>query len=156
VNEFRYQYARRGLRYDFSRDPRGGNVAVNIPGFAFFGREPFSFVDRVEQRHQVTDTFSWNLGKHGVKFGADYNHLPLKADFTVNFGALFNFGELSVSSLNAAFAGLPNFSPIQAYGLGIPQSFVQGVGNPHDEFENNTLGVFLQDSWRITPSFTLN
>src|SRR5205807_8364672 len=41
VNEFRAQFARRGLRYDFSKGPGGSNVAVNIPGFAFFGREPF-------------------------------------------------------------------------------------------------------------------
>src|SRR5207237_670914 len=45
---------------------------------------------------------------------------------------------------------------VQAYGLGIPQSFVQGVGNPHDSFTNNTLGCFLQDSWRIRQNLTLN
>src|SRR6185369_2038568 len=55
INEIRYQYSRRGLLYNFSRGPGGGDVAVNIPGFAFFGREPFSFVDRVEQRHQISD-----------------------------------------------------------------------------------------------------
>src|SRR5581483_2833400 len=53
INEFRFQYARRGLLYSFSRGTGGSNVAVNIPGFAFFGREPFSYVNRVEQRYQV-------------------------------------------------------------------------------------------------------
>src|SRR4029077_15187568 len=62
VNELRYQYSRRGLLYNFSSGPGGGDVAINIPGFAFFGREPFSFVDRTEQRHEVADVFSWNLG----------------------------------------------------------------------------------------------
>src|SRR3989441_8613063 len=64
VNEARFQYARRGLLYTFSPDPNGGNVAVNIPGFAFVGREPFSFVRRTEQRYQFTDNFSWQLGRH--------------------------------------------------------------------------------------------
>src|SRR5436853_2328825 len=73
VNEFRFQYARRGLLYSLSRDPRGGNVAVNIPGFAFFGREPFSYVKRTEQRYQVTDNFSWSKGTHNIKFGVDWN-----------------------------------------------------------------------------------
>ena len=160
VNELRYQYSRRGLLYNFSSGPGGGDVAINIPGFAFFGREPFSFVNRTEQRHEVSDNFTWSLGNHNVKFGGDVNHLPLTADFTVNFGGLYNFGELSASQLGfpSTFLGanVPSFSPVQAYGLGIPQSFVQGVGNPHDSFTNNILGFFLQDSWRVKPNFTLN
>src|SRR5262249_49181559 len=141
INEARFQYARRGLLYNFSPDPKGGSVAVNIPGFAFFGREPFSYVRRTEQRYQYTDNVSWQLGRHSVKFGADVNHIPLKADFTVNFGGVYNFGELQPGSLNlpSTFGGqpVPSFSPIQAYGLGVPQVFIQGIGNPHDEFTNN-------------------
>ena len=175
VNELRYEYSRRGLLYSFSSGPGGGDVAINIPGFAFFGREPFSFVNRTEQRHEISDNFSWNLGNHSVKFGGDVNHLPLQADFTVNFGGLYNFGALQSSNLapppctgpntppgcftaaqEAQFANFPQFSPVQAYGLGIPQSFVQGVGNPHFDFSNNTFGTFLQDSWRIRPNLTLN
>src|SRR5206468_461403 len=92
INEFRFQYARRGLLYGFSRGPGGSNVAVNIPGFAFFGREPFSFVNRTEQRYQATDNFSISKGTHNIKFGVDGNYLPLSADFTVNFGGIYNFG----------------------------------------------------------------
>ena len=160
VNELRYEYSRRGLLYNFSGGPGGGDVAINIPGFAFFGREPFSFVNRTEQRHEVSDNFSWNLGKHSVKFGGDVNHLPVTADFTVNFGGLYNFGALTAAQVGfpSTFLGanVPGFSPVQAYGLGVPQTFVQGIGNPHDSFTNNTLGFFLQDSWRIRPNLTLN
>lgn len=156
INDLRYQYSRRGLLYNFSRGPGGGDVAVNIPGFAFFGREPFSFVNRVEQRHQLSDNFSWVRGHHNVKFGADYNHLPITADFTVNFGGIYNFGELSGSSLSPAFQGFPNFSAVQAYGLGIPQVFIQGIGNPHDSFTINTMGFFIQDAWRVNSRLTLN
>src|SRR6185295_17972058 len=102
VNLASFQYARRGLLYNFSNGPGGGNVAVNIPGFAFIGREPFSFVRRTEQRYQYTDTFSWQLGRHSLKMGADVNHLPIDADFTVNFGGVYNFGELQPGSF-----GLP-------------------------------------------------
>jgi len=160
LNELRFQYARRGLLYNFSPDAQGGNVAVNIPGFAFIGREPFSFVRRTEQRYQYTDNFSWQRGRHGLKFGADVNHLPLQADFTVNFGGVYNFGELSAGSLGlpTTFGGraVPNFSPVQAYGLGIPQVFIQGIGNPHQSFSNTALGLFLQDSWHMRQNLTLN
>jgi hypothetical protein len=157
INEARYQYSRRGLLYNFSRGPGGGDVAVNIPGFAFFGREPFSFVNRVEQRHQISDNFSLIKGRHSFKFGADINHLPITADFTVNFGGIYNFGELTPDQLGfPTGVGLPGFSAVQAYGLGIPQVFIQGVGNPHDSFSMNTLGFFAQDSWRFRNNLTLN
>ncbi|HSA92510.1 MAG TPA: TonB-dependent receptor [Terriglobales bacterium] len=170
VNEFRFQFARRGLLYTFSRqgdtppplpgdsgtNPDGGQVAFNIPGFAFFGREPFSFADRVEKRYQFTDNFSILKGNHNIKFGADINRVPVDADFTVNFGGLYNIGSLGATSLSPLFAGFPNFSPVQAYGLGIPQVFIQQVGDPHYAETITSLGVFLQDSWRIKPNFTLN
>src|SRR5205814_10683128 len=35
-------------------------------------------------------------------------------------------------------------------------NFIQGVGNPHDEFHNTPIGVFVQDSWRIKSNLTLN
>jgi hypothetical protein len=156
INEMRYQYSRRGLLYNFSRGPGGGDVAINIPGVAFFGREPFSFVDRVEQRHQFSDNFSLIKGRHSFKFGGDVNYLPITADFTVNFGGVYNFGELGGSSVSPAFSTFPNFSAVQAYGLGIPQVFIQGIGNPHDAFSMTSLGFFAQDSWRIRNNLTVN
>src|SRR5690348_11072645 len=158
VNDFLFAYSRRGLLYNFSSGPGGGNVAVNIPGFAFFGREPFSFVNRTEQRYQLSDSFSWAKGNHNMKFGVDGNYIPLQADFTVNFGGVYNFGGVDLPGLPSV-PGIPNFpgvSPIQAYGLGLPQNFIQGVGNPHDAFSNTPLGGFIQDSWRALPNLTLN
>src|SRR6266478_3972854 len=48
-NEFRMQVARRGLHFGFSQLPGGDRIAVNMPGFAYFGREPYSTVDRIER-----------------------------------------------------------------------------------------------------------
>jgi len=150
VNELRYQFSRRGLLYNYSKAPGGSAVAVNIPGVAFFGREPFSYVKRVEKRNQFTDNFTWSSGKHTFKFGGDVNYLPLVADFTVNFGGVYNFGSV-------ALPGLPfQLDPVQAYGAGLPQNLIQGVGNPHDQFSNKSLGMFVQDSWRLTRNLTLN
>ena len=89
-------------------------------------------------------------GTHNIKFGVDYNLIPLTADFTVNFGGIYDFG----SCLPAP--GAPALDPVQAYGAGLPQYLVQGVGNPHLAFNNNTLGFFVQDSWRMTPRLTVN
>jgi hypothetical protein len=163
VNEFRFQYARRGLSYFYNTQiPGGSDPAVNIPGYAYFGREPYSFIQRVEQRYQFTDNFSWSVGRHNMKFGGDLNYLPLTATFTVNYGGVYDFGSFGAASLgfvNPDPTGLPNFpdlSPVQSYGAGLPGDLVQGIGSPSDTFKNIPIGVFWQDSWRVSPTVTLN
>lgn len=157
VNEFRFQYARRGLAYFYNKSiDAGESPAVNIPGFAYFGREPYSYIQRTEQRYQFTDNFSWSIGRHDLKFGGDFNYLPVDATFTVNYGGVFDFGTFSAKDINPAFAGLPDFSPVQSYGAGLPGDFIQGFGKPTDSFKNMPLGVFFQDSWRVRQNFTVN
>jgi hypothetical protein len=152
VNEFRFQYARRGLSYFYNTQiPSGADPAVNIPGFGYFGREPYSYIQREEQRYQFTDNFSWSIGRHNTKFGADVNYLPITATFTVNYGGNYDFGSF------AAFPQpFPILNAVQAYGAGLPGDFDQGLGSPSDSFHNIPIGVFWQDSWRIRPNFTLN
>jgi hypothetical protein len=163
VNEFRFQFARRGLSYFYNTAiPGGADPAVNIPGYAYFGREPYSYIQRVEKRYQFTDNFAWTLGRHDTKFGGDFNYLPLKATFTVNYGGVYDFGSFSSSALgfvNPAPGLLPDFpilSPVQAYGAGLPGDFIQGIGSPTDTFTNKPLGLFWQDSWRVRHNLTLN
>jgi hypothetical protein len=156
VNEFRFQYARRGLSYFYNTaTPGGSDIASDITGYAYIGREPYSYIQRVEQRYQFTDNFSWTIGRHNTKFGVDFNYIPLTANFTVNYGGVYSFSGLSASSFGFP-SGFPQFSAVQAYGLGIPEDSVQGVGNPQDSFSNKPLGVFWQDSWRASPKLTLN
>jgi hypothetical protein len=156
INEFRFQYARRGLSYFFNTATASGlTPAVNIPGAAFFGREPYSFIQRVEQRYQFTDNFSWTMGRHNTKFGGDFNYIPTTATFTVNYGGVYDFGSQRLGFPTTPF-DFPSFSPLQAYGLGVPVDFIQGIGNPHDSFTNKPLGFFWQDSWRARSNLTVN
>ena len=50
----------------------------------------------------------------------------------------------------------PGFTGLQAFGLGIPSTLVQGIGNPKDSFSNKPLGVFWQDSFRVRSNLTFN
>jgi carboxypeptidase family protein/TonB-dependent receptor-like protein len=159
-NEFRFQFARRGLHYGNSPLPGGSAAAMNVTGFAFFGREPFSTEDRTELRYEWTDDLTWTKGAHTFKFGVDTNLLQLTSSksqiFTLNYGGVYAFGALDAGSLASGFAGLPGFSAVQAYGLGIPTSFIQGIGQSHEPFDNKTLGVFAQDSWKMNRHVTVN
>ena len=163
VNEFRFQYARRGLSYFYNTNtPDGSTPAINITGVAYFGREPYSYIQRTEQRYQFTDNFSWTIGRHNTKFGVDVNYLPLDAIFTVNYGGVYDFGAFSSATLgfvNPSPSQLPNFpdlNSVQAYGAGLPGDLIQGLGSPKDSFRNIPIGAFWQDSWRINPHVTLN
>src|SRR3984885_424627 len=157
VNELRYQFARHPVLFSNSSSPGGASVAVNIPGFAYFGKTPFSVVDRIEDQNQLQDNFTYTRGGHTFKTGIDLRYIPIN----IEQGQLYGGGDYSFAALDAtdvspALAGLPGFSPIQAYGLGVPQSYVQGIGLTTFKYDLKTLGAFLQDSWRVTSRATLN
>ena len=80
---------------------------MNIPGFGYFGREPYSPVDRIERRFQFSDNVSISHGRHTFKFGADANLIQLRSKkqqiFQLDFGGDVNFGGIALfgSSLPA-------------------------------------------------------
>lgn len=156
ANEFRYQF---GRRKTFFRSQNGDAVAFNIAGTAYIGRELFSPVLRTETRHQFIDNYNWIVGDHALKFGGDINFVNIPtAHFELNFAGLYNFGEFAAGNLNPAFAtaGLPAFTPVQSYGLGLPTNYIQGFGNPDSVIKNKPLAFFAQDSWKATKRLTLN
>src|SRR5260370_23098921 len=87
---FPYTTLFRGLHFGFSQLPGGSNIGVNIPGVAYFGREPYSTVDRIERRTEFTDQVSIIRGRHTFKFGGDYNLIQLRSSkaqiFELDFG----------------------------------------------------------------------
>jgi hypothetical protein len=159
VNQFRFQYARRGLHFGFSQLPGGDQIGVNIPGFAYFGREPYSTVDRIERRFEFTDTFTKSWGRHTFKFGGDANLIQLRSAkqqiFELDFGGDVNFGGLAASTFGFP-STLPGATGLQAYGLGIPTTYIQGIGNSNQPFDNLPFAFFGQDSWRVSRKITLN
>ncbi|HUI52186.1 MAG TPA: TonB-dependent receptor [Terriglobales bacterium] len=154
-NEFRFQFARRGLHFGYSPLDGGSDIGVNIPGYAYFGREPYSTVDRIERRFQFTDNLTKTHGRHTFKFGVDANILQLRSAkqqiFELDFGGDVNFG-----GINPFPAPLPGLNAVQAYGLGVPTTYIQGIGQSNEPFDNLPFGFFAQDTWRVTPKLTLN
>jgi Carboxypeptidase regulatory-like domain/TonB dependent receptor len=154
VNEARFNFG--GRRATF-KSQNGDAVAFNISGTAFIGRELFSPVVRSETRYEFTDNVNVVHGNHNFKFGGDIAFIRIpEAIFELNFAGLFNFGGLSAATLNPAFAGAPDFTPVQQYGLGFPANFIQGFGNPVSSISNKPMAFFAQDSWKIRPNLTLN
>jgi len=154
VNEGRFNFGERRATF---RSQNGDAVAHNISGTAFIGRELFSPVIRTETRYEFTDSLSLLAGNHSFKFGGDIAFIAIpRANFELNFAGLFNFGGLSATTLNSAFTGAPDFTPVQQYGLGFPASFIQGFGDPVSRIKNKPLAFFVQDSWKVRRNLTLN
>jgi len=165
LNQFRMQIARRGLHFGFSQLPGGDQIAVNIPGFAYFGREPYSPVNRIERRFEFTDNFSLIRGRHNFKMGADANVIQLRSSkkqiFELDFGGDVNFGGFAASTFGfpnniPGVTALPGTTAMQSYGLGIPTTYIQGIGNSNQPFDNLPFGFFWQDSWRFSGRLTFN
>jgi Carboxypeptidase regulatory-like domain/TonB dependent receptor-like, beta-barrel len=172
VNQFRFQFARRGLHFGFSQLPGGDQIAVNIPGSAYFGREPYSPVDRIERRWEFTDNVSVIRGKHTFRMGGDYNLIQLRSSkqqiFQLDFGGVANFGGQPISVASGGLfpnsvplgpgqsIALPGTSGAQMYGLGLPTTWIQGIGQSKQPFDNIPMGFFFQDSWRVSRKVTLN
>ncbi|HEX8836793.1 MAG TPA: carboxypeptidase regulatory-like domain-containing protein [Candidatus Acidoferrum sp.] len=163
-NEFRTQIARRGLHFGYSQLPGGSDIGVNIPGYAYFGREPYSTVDRIERRFEFTDNVTLVRGSHTFKIGGDYNLIQLRSNkaqiFELDFGGDVNFGGFSASTFNfpnsVAGISLPGTTALQSYGLGVPTSYIQGIGNSNEPFDNSPIGFFAQDSWRVNRHLAVN
>jgi len=163
-NEFRAQVARRGLHFGYSQLPGGSNIGVNIPGYAYFGREPYSTVDRIERRFEFTDHLSIVTGNHTFKIGGDYNLIQLRSKkaqiFELDFGGDVNFGGFAASTFgfpdSVAGISLPGTTALQSYGLGIPTSYIQGIGSSNQPFNNVPMAFFLQDSWRVNKHLAFN
>jgi hypothetical protein len=154
ANEFRFHFGKRQTSF---RSQNNEAVAFNISGTAFIGRELFSPVDRTETRFQLADNVTKVYGDHTFKFGADFNWVNIpSALFELNFAGLFNFGPFAAANLNPAFAALPDLTPVQSYGLGMPSLYIQGFGNPISRIKNKPIAFYAQDTWKVTNRLTLN
>src|SRR5258707_6075692 len=158
------QVARRGLPFGFSHLPGGSDIGVNIPGYAYFGRGPYPIVRRIERRFEFTDNVTLIRGKHTYKVGACFNLIQLRSVkaqiFELDFGGDVNFVGFLASTFgfpnSIAGINLPGTTGLQSYGLGIPTSYIQGIGNSNSPFDNIPMGYFLQDNWRLNRHLTVN
>jgi hypothetical protein len=150
VNEARLQFARHPVLFSNNTQDGGDGTAVNIPGFAYFGKTPFSVVNRIEDQSQFQDNYTHIHGGHTAKVGIDLRYIPINLlQGQLYGGGDYTFAALNATDVSASLAGLPGFSAIQAYGLGLPQSFAQGIGQTHDKYDLKVLGAFAQDSWHV-------
>ncbi|MBI3473990.1 MAG: TonB-dependent receptor, partial [Candidatus Solibacter usitatus] len=98
---------------------------------------------------------SINRGGHSWKMGTQilvrYNH----SESHTFFSGRFTFGELPGALVSPALAST-SINGLQAFRLGIPQSYQQGFGDPVVAATYPLYAFFFQDTWKPTANLTLN
>ena len=152
VNDLRVQwnYFNRSL---VSLDPIGPEL--NINGFGFFGKDIFLPFDSISRRYEIKDTLAVAHGSHTVKAGAQILIRANHEDSQTFFGGRFNFGSLPAGLVNPALAST-TITALQAFNLGLPQSYQQGFGDSLVKATYPFYGFFLQDSWKARRNLTFD
>ncbi|HYL74138.1 MAG TPA: carboxypeptidase regulatory-like domain-containing protein [Bryobacteraceae bacterium] len=151
INEARAQFN----YYDAftgSNDPFG--PALEIAGFGFFNRDRFLPNETISRREDLSDSLTWVKGTHTLKMGVDVLIRDNHADSKTFFSGRFTFGTLPGAFVSPALAST-SINALQAFNLGLAQSYQQGFGDPVVRAIYPLYATYIQDTWRVSPNFTL-
>ena len=151
-NEARLQWDYESFRV-IPNEP--GEMGLQIPGFINnLGSNIFIPNLTILRRYEFADNFTMIRGNHTLKFGADEILRGNHTESHTFFPGRFVFGSLAGLLLSPL---LPSLTSLQLTSFGVPEFYQQGFGNPTYPYYTRPLtGIYGQDSWKITPSFTLN
>jgi hypothetical protein len=116
----------------------GGLPATSVGGFSQIGATSSLAKNRVDANWHFVDNYSWKAGRHDVKFGYEFRRTTIAQVFDHNF------------------RGTLGFDTLTDFLQGIPDGGKQVQGNTERHTYQNSDGLFIQDSFRLTPRLTLN
>jgi len=151
LNDLRLQWNYYNQRVE-SLEPHGPEF--NINGFGFFNRDIFLPSDSITRRYEVRDTVSWFRGGHALRTGAHILIRNNHSDSATFFSGRFNFGPLPGGLVSPALAST-SINALQAFNLGLAQSYQQGFGDSIVTAIYPYYGFFAQDSWKLHPRLSL-
>jgi hypothetical protein len=98
---------------------------------------------QTENIYEAMESYSWIVGKHGLKFGGEAHMSQINTHPDVDFNGSFSFTGSETGSDFADFL------------LGVASSYTQGEA---ESFYNRNLyfSLFAQDSWKATSRLTVN
>jgi hypothetical protein len=134
VSDLRVQASRRRVELI----PNSPGAMLEIPGVITFGRMYTLDADRTESHYQAVESFSLNLGRHQLGFGASAHEVRLDARLANRFGGIF------------VFPALDDFV------AGRPDVFIQAFGEPRTRFGTTPCGAWIQDRWQPGAGLTVD
>ena len=123
-------------------------IILDNPSFVL-GNAPFSVGRVFERQYSIADRVDETIGRHTLQFGFDFNRAW---DSDNNFGGADPNADVQFGS----FLGSYQFSSLESFALGQYNTFSQSAGNPTFAFAVPYYGFYLQDSFRVARSLTLD
>ena len=153
-NEFRFQFDYNSFDV-IPNEP--GQVGVQIAGFANnLGTNIFLPNLTILRRYEFADNVTLVRGAHTIKFGGDEILRGNHSESHTFLPGRFVFGPLPGALLSPQL-GETQLNSLQSASLGLPQVYQQGFGDAdYPAYTRPLTGIYLQDSWKIAPNFTLN
>ena len=151
VNEARVQFN----YYDTltgSNDPYG--PSLDIAGFGLFNRDRFLPSEVITRREELADNINVAAGRHNLKLGAYTLIRQNTSDSKTLFSGRFTFGTLPGALVSPALASTP-INALQAFNLGLAQSYQQGFGDPTVRAVYPLYAGYAQDVWKVAQNLTL-
>lgn len=148
------------LRGQYSREqrPRDANAKQPLVTASSVGNVgTVSFLGENIQRDwrgQFAGNATWVKGNHSTKFGTEYNHVWAAQKFGFDQFSTYTISGNNSSVLEVLSVGGPN-----ANRLDVPRATAtlrKQIGNLETELATDEIALFAQDSWKLTPGFTLN
>lgn len=159
INELRFQYARENR-------PREANVlSPNVffgNAFGQYGSRNFLPTTQYDIRTQVADSLTYIAGNHTLKFGGEYSRIYANQTFGFNQFGAYSLSTGGTTTILRNVSSTPNIPATGTSGLYLGRfddtnaRYARQIGNLATDFVNQELAFFAQDSWRISPKFTLN
>jgi hypothetical protein len=151
-----------------------GEVGLQIPGFINnLGTNIFLPNITILRRYEFADNLTVIRGHHTFMFGGSEVLRGNHTESHTFFPGRFVFGSLPGFLISPCLAPTPTSTPdpcsggtipsgafinsLQSTSFGIPEVYQQGFGNPTYPYYTRPLtSLYAQDSWSVTPNFTLN
>ncbi len=132
-----------------------GAPTINISSFSLIGGTGILPAGRIDTTWHITDSLSWELGKHQLKLGGEIRSAYLDVFYESRKRGVFNFdgtrgpwtnlttAERAVADFLAGYTTAANGAQIVR-------------GNPRRTYRQNSADWFAHDSWKVTQGLTLN
>jgi hypothetical protein len=172
LNQFRYAFQQSSIGFYGGAIPTctisnfdSCSSTVELGGaFATYGYGANLPQGRIIKVNQFQDNANWNLGKHAVTFGAEFDSQHSPWGLLPNAEGAFNFTPGTATYASGPNAGnpIPLRNASGAYQNGLT-GMLEGVaqvslaqGNPNIPFQENDYSLYFQDDWKFRHNLTLN